>query len=171
MRRCLYILLLCALIVGCSSIDCPMNSSVRTFYELHNSDGTILQIGEYLSVVSKRFDGTDTTLFSGPDTLLLNKATGISKFSLPMSQSHPEDILIFRYTDLTGEKVYAIDTVWIKKEDIPHFESVDCNASFFHQLTDVRHTHHFIDSLVIKERSVDYDKTKVHFYLYPDTVR
>ena len=107
-------------------------------------------------------------LYDGPDSLLLNKVTKISKFSLPISYSHPEDILIFEYTDLTGEVVYATDTVWIKKEDIPHFESVDCNVSFFHNLTDVRYTTNFIDSLVIKERSVNYDRTQIHFSLYPD---
>lgn len=170
MRHLLYILLLCVLMVACSSIDCPMNSSVRTRYSICNSDGSALKLGGYLTVVSKRFDGTDTTLYNGPDTIL-NKGTDISEFSLPISYSHHEDILLFFYTNLNGDSIYAQDTVWIEKEDIPHFESVDCNVNFFHQLLGVKHTKNFIDSLVINERSVTYDKTKVHFYLYPDTVR
>jgi hypothetical protein len=59
--------------------------------------------------------------------------------------------------------------VWVKKEDFPHFESVDCNASFFHRLTDVRHTRHYIDSIVISNPSVDYDQKTEHFRLYPKT--
>lgn len=154
--------------LSCSSIDCPVENTVRTYYKICNSDGSDLELDEALSIYSRRRDGTDTMLYDGPDSLLLNKVTKISKFSLPISYSHPEDILIFEYTDLTGEVVYATDTVWIKKEDIPHFESVDCNVSFFHNLTDVRYTTNFIDSLVIKERSVNYDRTQIHFILYPD---
>ena len=63
------------------------------------------------------------------------------------------------------------DTVWIQKEDYPHFESLECKAEFFHKLTGVRHTKHAIDSLVIKYSNVDYDDTKIHFYLYPDSER
>lgn len=152
--------------LSCSSIDCPVENTVRTYYKICKSDGSELELEEALSVYSKRRDGTDTTLFDGPDSIVLNKGTKIKSFSLPISYSHPEDILIFDYTDLEGEVSYATDTVWIKKEDIPHFESVDCNVSFFHRLTDVRYTTNFIDSLVIKERSVTYDRTKVHFILY-----
>ncbi len=154
--------------LSCSSIDCPVENTVRTYYKICNSDGTELQLEEALSVYSKRRDGSDTILFDGPDTLLLNRGTKIKSFSLPVSYSHPEDILIFEYSDLTGDVIYATDTVWIKKDDIPHFESVDCNVSFFHHITDVRYTTNFIDSLVIKERSVTYDRTKIHFILYLD---
>jgi hypothetical protein len=57
--------------------------------------------------------------------------------------------------------------VWLKKDDYPHFESVDCNAAFFHEITDVRHTQHYIDSLVLLYRSVNYDQTNIHFRLVP----
>ena len=148
---------------SCSTIDCPVQNTVRTYYNICNSDGSAMTFEDALSVISKRSDGTDTILF--------NLGTGISDFSLPVSYSHPEDILVFVYSNLTGDLIYSVDTVWIKKEDIPHFESVDCNVSFFHRLTGVRHTRNFIDSLVIKETSVTYDQTQVHFILYPDTVR
>ena len=78
----------------------------------------------------------------GMDTLILNRLVGKASFSLPMSYSHPED-------------------------DIPHFESVDCKVAYFHQLTGVRYTTHFVDSIVIKNPSVDYDKQTIHFYIYP----
>jgi hypothetical protein len=55
----------------------------------------------------------------------------------------------------------------LKKDDYPHFESVDCNAAFFHEITDVRHTQHYIDSLVLLYRSVNYDQTNIHFRLVP----
>jgi hypothetical protein len=97
----------------------------------------------------------------------LNRGAGLSKFHLQVSYTHPEDIFIFHF-DLVSANVRVTDTVWVKKEDYTHFESVDCNVSFFHHITDVRYTTNFIDSLVIKERSVTYDRTKIHFILYPD---
>jgi hypothetical protein len=146
------------LVADCSSIDCPVENTVRTYYNICNSDGSELKIDEGLSVTSKRRDGTDT--------LLLNMQTGISKFSLPVSYSHPEDILIFAYSSKLGDIVYARDTVWVKKDDIPHFESVDCNASFFHNITAVRSTQHAIDSIRINNPSVTYDSSPEHFHLY-----
>ena len=106
-----------------------------------------------------------TTLLNGKYNIL-NKLTDESAFSLPISHSHPEDILFFCFKDSVK---LVVDTVWIKKDDIPHFESVDCSASFFHELTDVRHTHNAIDSLVLVNTSVTYDDKTIHFYLYPKT--
>ena len=148
-------LIVFVLIVSCSSIDCPLNSMVSTLYNIYDANGELLELSDSLTIVSFRKDGTDTTL---------NKLTGKSSFNLPISYSHPEDILIF---NIFNDSVSTIDTVWIKKDDYPHFESVDCNAVFFHQLTDVRYTTNGIDSIVINNPSVDYDNTTVHFRFYP----
>jgi hypothetical protein len=97
------------------------------------------------------------------DTLLLNKRTNSSSFELPISYQHPEDTLYFCITDTT--KVSTTDTVWIKKDDIPHFESVDCTPTFFHQLTGVRSTHHRIDTIAINHSQVDYESSTEHFHI------
>lgn len=143
-------------IVSCSSIDCPVNNVVATRYRFYNTAGDSLTLLDTLSVTSTRKDGTDT--------LILNQLSEKSSFSLPISYSHPEDVLVFEFKN---KEIIARDTVWVKKEDIPHFESVDCNATFFHTLTDVRCTTHLLDSVVIKNSSVTYDNTIVHFYVYP----
>lgn len=145
-----------AFFISCSSIDCPVNNLVETQYELLASDGTELTLTDTLSVYTARNNGTDT--------LVLNMLTGSSSFSLPISYSHPEDILYFRLSNGSGS---TVDTVSIKKEDMPRFESVDCNAAFFHRVTDVRYTTHGIDSIVINNPSVTYDNTTVHFHVYP----
>lgn len=145
-----------AFVVSCSSIDCPVNNVVATYYKTYKSNGDSLIMTDTVIVLSMRKDGTDT--------LLLNRFVGRSRFSLPISYSHPEDALIFL---IYNDSVLTVDTVWVKKDDIPHFESVDCNASFFHNITAVRHTLNGIDSIVINNPTVDYDKTTVHFRLYP----
>ena len=153
----LFICLSSLVVFSCSSIDCPVQNIVSVQYEIRDKAGDALSITDSLSVISERADGKYVSL---------NRLIGKSAFSLPISYSHPEDVLYFCFTNTAGT---VVDTVWIKKDDIPHFESVDCSAAFFHELTNVRHTHNAIDSLVLINTSVTYDVNTVHFYLYPKT--
>ena len=102
----------------------------------------------------------------GRDNTVLNKLTDKSMFNLSISYSHPEDTFVFHF-DNSNDTLHVKDTVWIKKEDYPHFESVDCNALYFHTLKDIRYTRNYIDSIVIKNPSVTYDYETVHLHIYP----
>ena len=156
------------LVSSCTTIDCPVHNVVSVQYAVRDKDGKELLLKDSLSVVTTRLDGQqiDITALLSSNNVTLNKLIGQSSFSLPVSYSHPEDILFFCFKNT--EKL-VVDTVWIKKNDFPHFESVDCSAAFFHELTDVRYTRHAIDSLVLINTSVNYDVKTVHFYLYPKT--
>ena len=155
-------------VFACSSIDCPVQNTVSVQYEIRDKAGELLSITDSLSVITERADGkyVDITALLNSDNVTLNRLIGQSAFSLPISYSHPEDVPLFCFSDSVKT---VVDTVWIKKNDIPHFESVDCSAAFFHELTGVRHTRHAIDSLVLINTSVTYDVQTVHFYLYPKT--
>ena len=155
MRKVIVALLAMLLTCACSSIDCPVQNTVYTAYELRTLDETADTLRDTMFVYSRRLDGSDT--------LLYNAGIGITSFSLPIGYANPEDTLYFVFRNGSFR---AIDTVWIKKENIPHFESVDCSAAFFHELTAVRTTHNAIDSIVIKNPSVTYDPETEHFYLY-----
>lgn len=144
-------------LLSCSTIDCPVNSLVETKYEFYSSTGETLTLLDTLTVVTARQDGIDT---------VFNKGSNISSFSLPISYYHPEDVFVFRFK---GDGWQTADTVWIKKEDYPHFESVDCNPLFYHDLTAVKCTHNLLDSIVIKNPSVTNDNQVVHLYIYPKT--
>ncbi len=143
---------------ACTSIDCPVQNTVSTAYALKHADGTADSLqSDTLWVWSKRANGTDT--------LLLNSLTGTATtFSLPISHTLPEDTLYTRLK-VDSTAVYG-DTIFVKKDNMPHFESVDCQASYFHRLTAVRSTHWGIDSIVINHREVNYDTSNTHFYLY-----
>ena len=151
-------LLLVVLMTACSSIDCPVDATVTTQYQIKNSDGTEHTLSDTMTVTSVRSDGKDTILY--------NKGIGISKFTLPVSYTHPEDVLVFQF-DNSNNNLHITDTLWIKKYDYPHFESVDCDTTYFHTITDVKYTCNYIDSIVINNSSVTYDSQTVHFYLYP----
>ena len=154
MRKWLFLIGL-AFVVSCSTIDCPVDNFVETRYRFLNTAGDSLVLMDTLSITSMRADGEE---------VLLNRKVGMATIQVPISYSHPEDILVF---NVYNNEYSIVDTVWVKKDDIPHFESVDCNASFFHTITGVRYTTNFIDSIVINDPSVDYDKTTIHFYIYP----
>ena len=154
MRKWLFFIVM-AFVVSCSTIDCPVNNIVETRYRFYNTDGDSLVLMDTLTITSKRKDNTE---------VLLNRKVGSATIPVPISYSHPEDILVF---NVYNSEYSIVDTVWVKKDDIPHFESVDCNASFFHKITGIRHTTNFIDSIVINNPTVDYDKTTIHFYIYP----
>ena len=140
---------------ACSSIDCPVQNTVRTLYVLKKQNADPDTLKDTLYIATLRADGSDT--------ILLNAAIGLSTLSLPIGYSNPEDTLLFLFRN---EPFWAIDTVWVKKENYPHFESVDCSATFFHNIIAVRSTHNAIDSIAINNPSVTYDPETEHFYLY-----
>ena len=138
-------------LLSCSSIDCPVETKVLVNYGIYSRDASGAEVADTLTdtlyVWTRRIDGKDT--------LLLNRGVGITDFSLQISYNHPEDTLIMLVTDTNY--VWTLDTVWLKKTDIPHFESVDCAAHFFHHLDAVRSTHYGIDTISIDNPSVTYD--------------
>ena len=155
MRKPVAVLLAALLTVACSSIDCPVQNTVYTVYNIYGEQGADT-LHDTLSVWTYRRDKTDT--------LLLNRGVNLTTFTLPISYAQPEDTLIFRVADSNG--FVTTDTVWLKKENYPHFESVDCNPSYFHKLTAVRSTFRGIDSIVINHATVDYDPSTEHFHIY-----
>ncbi|MBP3776717.1 MAG: alpha amylase [Prevotella sp.] len=106
----------------------------------------------------------ETRISDGKDLTLLNQATGITTYEMDISYTQPEDVFFYTLLDTLGN-TYR-DTVYVKKENYPHFESVDCQAAYFHKITEVRTTHHIIDSIVIKRSTVNYDSRNEHFHIY-----
>lgn len=146
---CFLILLLSA----CSSIDCPLNNQVAVVYKLM---GDVSPLADSLTITTIRFDQNDP--------VILNSVVNVDSFQLPISYNRPEDVLYFQRSNATGWSI--TDTVVIEKEDFPHFEAIDCNPSYFHEIKNVRYTRLGIDSIVINQPKVTYDATKSHLYVY-----
>ena len=166
MRKIVYAILLVAAITACTSIDCPVQNRVYTLYDLKKADGTADTLtNDTIWVWSQRVDGTDTVISRTlQGTLELNYFNGSTSFELPISYTQPEDMLVMLLRNAEGTDY--VDTIRIKKENIPHFESVDCQATYFHDITAVASTHNIIDSIVIKNPHVTYGATTAHFNLY-----
>lgn len=143
------------LMSACSSVDCPVENVVATYYGLYKSDGTPDTLTDTLTIY--------TTMMSGADSVVLNRAVGISSFSLPISYTNEGDTFIFiRYNDY----LTAYDSVVIAKDNVAHFESADCQISYFHNIRSVYWTPGAIDSIVVETPFVDYDSSKEHFRIY-----
>ena len=135
-------------LVSCSSVDCPLNNTVYANYKLM---GKVTTLPDTLTIWTSRNDGNDT--------ILINQQVNTDSFTLPVSYARDRDILYFRTN-------HTMDTVTIDKTNIPHFESVDCSAAYFHKITAVSTTHHVIDSIVVNYADVNYDNKQEHFYIY-----
>ena len=158
MRKLIVILTVIAL-AACTSIDCPVQNLVYTQYAFKKADGSTDTLNtDTLWIKTTRVDGTDTLLLNGLC------GTDAIDFDLQISYTQPEDVFVTLLTDTAGN--YYVDTIRIKKENYPHFESVDCQAAYFHKLTDASVTHNAFDSISIHHSSVTYDVSNDHFYLY-----
>ena len=82
-----------------------------------------------------------------------------------MSYQRTEDIYIFTFVQKDTE-LKTIDTLWVSKENEPHFESVDCNPVMFHTIKDVRFTQRAIDDIKVNYNKVTYNDAKAHFLIY-----
>lgn len=142
---------------ACSSIDCPLNNRTYASFKLA---GDVTKLVDTLTVSTTRnIDNPEE------DTVLINRLVDTDSLSLPMSYQRTEDIYIFTFVQKDTE-LKTIDTLWVSKENEPHFESVDCNPVMFHTIKDVRFTQRAIDDIKVNYNKVTYNDAKAHFHIY-----
>ena len=139
---------------ACSSIDCPIKNRVYTAYAVVGTELEADTLKDSLTIYTHRLDQRDTVLF--------NRGYDVTAFELPVSYNSPEDTLYFHQWNGTFD---CTDTVRIAKTNTPHFESVECAATFFHHVTGVVTTHHGIDTIIINNANINYDASKKHFHI------
>ena len=93
----------------------------------------------------------------------MNRLQNGSGVELPVSYSSPTDTLILQFTDTLRRR--REDTIWIDKQNIPHYESPDCPASMFHYVTGVRWTSRLIDSVTVTNPNINYNVSE-NFRIY-----
>lgn len=151
MRKLLSFFILFAM-VSCTSMDCPLNSTVYIHSVLK---GDVDHLEDTLTIALQRSAG---------DTILFNRGINTTKFDLPMTYTEDVDAWILEMKDDQG--TIRRDTIHLTKTNQSHFESVDCPPAFFHTITGITHTKNAIDSIVINNQNVNYDNTQDHLYIY-----
>ena len=142
---------------ACSSIDCPLNNRVYATFRL---DGDITKMEDTLTVAVPR-----AADYKDDDTVIINRLVGFDSIALPMSYQRAVDVYVFGIKQKDSD-VSTTDTVWVTKENNPHFESVDCNPVMFHTIKDVRFTQRAIDDIKVNYNKVTYNDAKAHFLIY-----
>lgn len=152
--------LLCALLAACTSIDCPLNNMVKARFSFYDPTEKVDTLKDTLIVSTHRI--------TGKDSVIINREVSITGMKLQMSFNNERDTFFINIIDELNTS--TIDTIVVSKTDKMHFESVDCAATYFHTLTGVDYTKHAIDSIVLKNKEVDYDSEREHFriYFHPD---
>lgn len=144
-------------IISCDSNNCPLNNVVYSTYGFYvnTADGeTKVSIMDSLTVLA-----------TGTDSILINRMYEMSSIELPVSYTSGTDTLIFRFTNKKNE--VREDSVFINKENIPHYESPDCPVSMFHYITGIRSTHTLIENITVVNPNINYNATenfKIYFY-------
>lgn len=152
LKKLLPVATLCGLLAACSNIDCPLDNVVLMQCNLFSTETQqALTLADTLSITP-----------AGRDTLLLNRATGVSSFLVPLKEGATSDTLLLHLSDAVGRS--AVDTLFVRHTPQPHFESLDCPASVFHTLTGAAFTTHplselplTIDSVAVVRATVNYD--------------
>ncbi len=150
--------LLTAFVIGCETTQCPINNVVYSTYGFYTyADGTTevpIQILDTLTVTA-----------AGTDSVLINRLYNGSTIELPVSYNQPVDTLVFQFTDAQSQ--VREDTIWVYKENIPHYESPECPSAMFHYITDVRWTQLLINSVSIVNPNINYNVSenfKIYFH-------
>ena len=153
MRRIPILLLSCLALLGaCDQADCTLDNSVTYTCNFY-AEGSKVTLNDIITVTA-----------CGTDSVLVNQKQGATGIELPMSYWNEEDTLVLR---IQGSGYTMEDTIWIKKNNIPHFESPDCPTKMFHLITDVNSTHTFIDSLSLVNPNVNYaDVENIQIHLH-----
>ena len=118
----------------------------------YNTDGTSLTLSDTLTVTVR-------------DSIILNRLTNGTSIRLPMSYNAKADTLVFHYKP-EGALQSISDTVVVTKTNTPHFVSLDCARSMFHNITNVTWSHRIpdetykyaIQQVVVKNADVNYEE-------------
>lgn len=151
------------LMPGCSNIECPLDNVVVMTCGLYSAE----------TQESLKLQATLDVMPAGKDTILLNRASDINLFMLPLRQAVEADTFLLRFTDEVGQ--VGTDTLFVKHTNTPHYESIECPATVFHTLTGVSwkrgETNPLaiaIDSVAVVRTAVNYDDIEnLRIYLRP----
>lgn len=154
--RILWLLILNVLLLlntlSCTEVECPIDSVV------------VMTCGIYDADSKEKYELRETLTITpfGKDTVLLNSATGIQDFVLPLRIIESCDTMLFHFIDDKG--LNATDTLFISHENIPHFEAVECPTTYFHKLTNITFSNDCGLSSRVKIDSVDIVRDLVDYY-------
>ena len=121
------------------------------------SDDSCYDNGSSLPLATLWMDGSQQTIpglsimgIGAPGDSLLADSTSIQEVYLPLRAGASESRFALWRTIVSDETRWVVsDTLTIDYEAIPYFHSAECGAMYNFSISQVRHSHHGIDSVVV----------------------
>ena len=90
----------------------------------------------------------------GTDSIILNNQKEVINLSLPLRYTTDSTVLVFHY-----DRRYK-DTLTIHQENTPYFISMDCGYQMKQSVTNIRCSHHRLDSVYITNKEAGTNGTE-----------
>lgn len=94
----------------------------------------------------------------GTDSILLNNQKKVHTLMLPLRYSADSTVLVFHYAYRTDPALS--DTIYIKQDNTPYFESMDCGYSMRQSILGIGHSEEELDSIYISNKQANTDGTE-----------
>lgn len=165
---------------GCTSSNCPLESTVTCNYGFYDSEGTAVNYMDTLTVrtllngtktqytyrklgySTVTSDVQDSALIEAGyservdivrrDTILANSLVGVASMKIPMRYFASADTLVLSYASISGK-----DTIYIEHDSFSNIDLPECGTHRFHTLRTIRSTYAGIDHIEIVHPEVNYD--------------
>ena len=154
------LLLICSLALkSCSNDGCTENQSsipLAGFYSTETGESIAMSMLEVYGI-----DASDKNS-------LTDKNNPIKQVYLPLRATQNNTAFLIHYGEY-GDAVEYNDTIWIDYNTTPYFASEECGATFRYEITSIRHTDLFIDSIEVVDpviTNVDVERIKIFFKTY-----
>lgn len=126
------------IMVALAGIVCTLSGCDDTGCTLYNS--TLCHISFYSELgLATVLEDTLTVYAVGAETPVYNM--GVNLYTLKVQLSYYKDIdtLLYEHWMGTADEPapHQVDTLFIRKSDMPHFESPDCGVAMFHEIEEV----------------------------------
>lgn len=137
------------LFFGCSEeADCSMTDNRGMIV------CNVCQINPENNITMKDTLDSLTVTAAGTDSIVANRLTQVTAFSLPLRYAVDSTELVFHYVRK------MTDTVVIRHTNKPYFVSMDCGYQMKQSITGIRYTRHNIDSIYIANPETNINGTK-----------
>ena len=146
---------------SCENVSCPLNNTVESVYGFYAA--TYDDYGELLTGNAVSVGDTLTVTLLGADSVILNRQVNQSGMTLPVSFYEDTDAVELAFTDTLSR--VGRDTLWIHKRNTHHWDDPSCPVHMWHQVLDVRSTHHLIDTVLVPNPTINYDGLE-NFQIY-----
>ncbi|TVQ12290.1 MAG: hypothetical protein EA361_11460 [Bacteroidetes bacterium] len=103
----------------------------------------------------------------GKDSVIYDNRDNVSQVELPLDSTLDSCAFIFRVTNPNDTILFfADDTLWFIYNRLPNLISMECGFTTFYELSHVRHSRNWIDSVAIDDANIT-NSLNEHIKIFP----